>query len=193
MNQQTFINSNRQDRLHGVHGNIIKTQRKRFKNPTDVREEEPKVNLPCHSAQFFSKQPALCLVLLFHSSFGEKVFTMSDAEMISNDGKTPEGSPMQLDAPALSTVKENSTAPSTTNKDAPTEAAAETHDVEFYVDNSNPQPWNGTFSVVDGMVLLSRGMVLTKTNLVLLSRGSRWRFWQKVLLLELWFCPQSAC
>ena len=43
-------------------------------------------------------------------------------------------------------------------------------------------------SIIDGMVLLSQGMVLPKTSLVLLSGGSRWRFWNKVLLLELWFC-----
>ena len=43
-------------------------------------------------------------------------------------------------------------------------------------------------SIVDGMVLLAWGMVLTKTNVVLLSGGLRWRFWHKVLLLELWFC-----
>ena len=51
-------------------------------------------------------------------------------------------------------------------------------------------PSDCKLSMVAGMVLLSRGMVLSKTNLVLLSGGSRWRFWHKVLLLELWFCPQ---
>ena len=70
---------------------------------------------------------------------------MSDTEMISNDGKTPEEPPTQLDAPALSTVQENSTTPSTTNEDAPTEAEEEPHDVEFYVGNLNPPPWKGTF------------------------------------------------
>ena len=46
--------------------------------------------------------------------------------------------------------------------------------------------------IIDGMVLVSWGMVLTKTSLVLLSGGSRWRFWHMVLIVALLFCPQSA-